>query len=77
MEDNKFKDFWAKAHMGAIVHDPTRSLANIKPLESYRNNFTEAHVKVYCKEPSYKSFNTRGVFGNGAVFDAVMFSTMF
>jgi hypothetical protein len=77
VEKDSFKDFWVRAHMGVVVFNPTKTTEDIKPLESYNTGFTEKHAEIYGRESEYKAFGNGGIFGNGPVCDAVMFSILF
>lgn len=72
-EKDLFKDFWTRAHMGVVVFNP---------YEEHRRPKSEDVKSTVQREASHKDegyqvFQNGGIFGNGPVCDAVMFSILF
>lgn len=72
-EKDSFKDFWVKAHMGVVVFDPYEEHRKSKSEETR----SVVHKEASHKDEGYQAFQNGGIFGNGSVCDAVMFSILF
>jgi hypothetical protein len=71
-EKDSFKDFWTRAHMGVVVFNPYEEHHRPKSEE-----VSIVHKESSHKDEGYQVFKDGGIFGNGPVCDAVMFSILF